>query len=563
MKANEQQQNLADAAGQGLSQVICANAGAGCGKTSSIEIVARQDDAAGKNLMALVFAKRNAEELKMRMPSNVTSSTGHSLAWRARHPDVRSPMANVYRGRLTGNLYYGLRDLIKTAPYNRMARDIADSMKMSPGRVVMLMQAVLRNYSQSSDQEIGVKHIPPEAVRHARMKHVGFGDPDFVPTILLASKVFDLMRDPDGAFPVDHSFYLKLCSLKPPRIDKDRIILDEAQDANPAMLAILEHQIKYGTELLLVGDTYQHVYSFTGAIDVMRYMRENHGEITTTMPLTGSYRFGQQVADAGNVYLQMMGAPFELQGFGKSESVSDSRPPSDLDKLTVLYRTNMAALNDVLDFHRSGELFHVVGGVDDLVGLLDGLTSLRNEGWSKHPEIGLFENWKEIVDYSESTEGVAFRGPIDFIEKNKGDVTQAMNALNSAVVESRASRILCTGHKSKGMEWDNVAINADFQRQMIDMKTGEMNLPDEDELSLMYVAATRAKKNLYACGLFETTQMLIDHLKVEPLTDKELAKRSAAPNLNEAMEMMGRAFSPVIVTEKKGDDNVNLIDNVA
>ena len=62
--------------------------------------------------------------------------------------------------------------------------------------------------------------------------------------------------------------------------------------------------------------------------------------------------------------------------------------------------------------------------------------------------------------------------------------------------QSKAELILSTGHKSKGVEWDNVEIIDDFLniRQELEEKD-ELKIAKE-ELNLLYVAITRAKNSL-------------------------------------------------------------------
>jgi superfamily I DNA/RNA helicase len=55
--------------------------------------------------------------------------------------------------------------------------------------------------------------------------------------------------------------------------------------------------------------------------------------------------------------------------------------------------------------------------------------------------------------------------------------------------------ILSTTHKIKGRDWDNVALADDFLN-IID-KEGATTKQIDDELCIVYVALTRAKKALY------------------------------------------------------------------
>src|SRR5690606_13167694 len=56
--------------------------------------------------------------------------------------------------------------------------------------------------------------------------------------------------------------------------------------------------------------------------------------------------------------------------------------------------------------------------------------------------------------------------------------------------------IVSTAHKAKGLEWDRVRIGDDFKGPKQDTETGELVMPDPEELRLAYVAVTRARREL-------------------------------------------------------------------
>lgn len=56
--------------------------------------------------------------------------------------------------------------------------------------------------------------------------------------------------------------------------------------------------------------------------------------------------------------------------------------------------------------------------------------------------------------------------------------------------------ILSTGHKSKGLEWNNVEIIDDFLNIKQELEEREQIAIAKEELNLLYVAVTRAKNSL-------------------------------------------------------------------
>ena len=82
--------------------------------------------------------------------------------------------------------------------------------------------------------------------------------------------------------------------------------------------------------------------------------------------------------------------------------------------------------------------------------------------------------------------------------------------------------IVTTAHKSKGLQWNNVRIFDDFWGPRMNKKTGEVEMPVDEELRLAYVAVTRAQKKLDSGSL----NWILDYTK----DADELPKK---PNLGE------------------------------
>ncbi|MCW1678140.1 ATP-binding domain-containing protein [Campylobacter jejuni] len=56
--------------------------------------------------------------------------------------------------------------------------------------------------------------------------------------------------------------------------------------------------------------------------------------------------------------------------------------------------------------------------------------------------------------------------------------------------------ILSTGHKSKGLEWNNIEIIDDFLNIKQELEEREQITIAKEELNLLYMAVTRAKNSL-------------------------------------------------------------------
>ena len=104
---------------------------------------------------------------------------------------------------------------------------------------------------------------------------------------ILLPKMHDYWMDilnPQGVNRLEHDHYLKYWSLSNPVINADFILFDEAQDADPIMLSVLNNQ---NAQVIYVGDRHQQIYAFRGAVNAMQSL-----EIAETR-LSQSFRFGQ------------------------------------------------------------------------------------------------------------------------------------------------------------------------------------------------------------------------------------------------------------------------------
>lgn len=559
---NEEQSAILDHLHYRDSQILAVNALAGTGKTTTLKGAA-QYPLERERIRYFVFNKRNADEAQAEFPRNTTVSTAHSFAFRSPHPDGGGTMAEVYGGSqprlFSGSLYGPLRDQMRqSTEFADRIRQIRQELRCSEGRAIMAVQSILRQYCQSADEQIGSQHIAPDLADYIHRQGLQ-GTPKA--TLGTAAWAWDRMRDPFSQFPVDHGGYLKLCSLAPPRIPADTILFDEAQDASPPMLAILKAQLQYGTRLVLVGDTYQHIYDFTGAVDAMKVMREDHPELTTTLPLATSYRFGQDVADAGNHFLRLMGSPYLLVGKGPDSKVVDDAIGN---VHAVLFRGNAGLLQAAVQAVVAGQRIHVVGGTGEIVNLVEAMGRLYKSEFAKHPELSFFDNWFQLAEYAQTPLGSGLAPLVKIVEQNHGRVEDIAQALrNTETDPSRAQYVLSTGHKSKGGQWNNVLLMDDFQRSWLNTNEEEerqYQVPGEDALCLQYVACTRAQTTLYTNGLLDTMERALQEERDYGTAPKVLRER--IPKVLAGLEAWRNpvAASPEAVPESLVMDALREID---
>ena len=235
------------------------------------------------------------------------------------------------------------------------------------------------------------------------------------------------------------------------------------------------------SQQIYVGDRYQQIYSWRGAINAMQEL-----DIKNRCNITQSFRFGQPIADvANNILNHYLSADVEIKGFDKVNSSVERVISPD----AILCRTNGALIGHVLGLLGEGESIAVAGGCKDLISLLKGAKDLINGKETLQRELALFKSWSDVVEYSESDTGADLKLLVKLIKEH--DVDSLISSLKEvdSNSEKNADIVLSTAHKSKGREWGSVELADDF-------RTPKSNGFSDEEVNLLYVAATRAKNKL-------------------------------------------------------------------
>lgn len=168
------------------------------------------------------------------------------------------------------------------------------------------------------------------------------------------------------------------------------------------------------------------------------------------------------------------------------------------------------------------EKLRLLGSIrpERLVAKAENLWENRQIGWTSHVVVESIEflGDQEVVALSTGTgtfvaEGMLshnceqdhggrdLRTLVRVVDEYGPQMVIAM--MNNCQPETVAPVVISTAHKAKGREWSSVRLANDFHVQPHeDKKTGEMKDPPESELRLAYVAVTRAKHELDACGLY-------------------------------------------------------------
>lgn len=475
-----EQQIAIDAFGTGGSLRI--NAYAGTGKTSTLQMLAHSTRRRGQYI---AFNRAIVADAKTKFPDCVDCATTHGLAFKATPQAFKRDMA-----KMTGKV--SAQKLAEILGFRKSWRVDKDHI-LQPRSLAFLIQETIERFAQSGDETILAVHVP----RHGSLSSASEATLAEVQAFATrgAEHVWGRMCDPEDQIPLGFSGFLKRWALTQPQLACDYILLDEAQDTNPVVLEVLRRQ---SAQLVYVGDRYQQIYEWRGAINAMESI-----DTDSSAQLTQSFRFGPEIAAMASRTLAQLGEPVPLRGNPAIDSRVGHCTPD-----AILARTNATVITALIEALNDGRAPHLVGGNGELMTLLRGVQDLRAGTPSDVPEFFGFENWEQVVEYAGTAEGEHLATFVNLVQ-TRGE-RQLMWALGRTVDEDRADLVLSTAHKAKGREWNRVRLMDDFLKSRpARAETPESRKKQEQEeaaeLRLYYVATTRARQVIELPGLMPMT----------------------------------------------------------
>lgn len=473
----DEQRAVVDAFQAGKSVRVVAVAGSG--KTSTVLGLARLEEqrdphAAG---LYLAFNASVAEEARRRAPASLKPMTAHALA---RKYIQKTPHAALL-GKL-GDSSPAWRDTAAAIGSTKIVVQVFDGRKMfnayTIGRYAL---KTVEEFCKTMDSVITTDHVPS-------IKGVSDRSPAYqqlaTHIVPIARRAWANILDPAGsAVRFNHNHYLKLWAMTGPKLrDVNYAILDEAQDANPVIAAIVAGQDHL--RRVVIGDPSQAIYRFTGAVDALSKFPV---DVDTT--LTQSWRFGDAIAEAGNTYLRQLNSPVLVRG---NPAINDDVHFDARDYDAVLARTNGDALSEVMAAQKAGRRVALIGNTEQAVKFCDTARSLQMGAQPNDPEFAAFDDWSQLLEYIENTPNTSDVATMVRLVDEHG-IDRVEQALKGLVTVKRAETVLSTVHRAKGLEFDRVRIHSGFT---VDSDDSSDPADLEDERRLAYVALTRAQRQL-------------------------------------------------------------------
>ena len=315
--------------------------------------------------------------------------------------------------------------------------------------------------------------------------------------------VCSLEVDTDHTYVADGIVTHNCWALTNPQIGSpgDVLLYDEAQDANGALAGVVLSQ-RGRVQLVLCGDPFQELYSFTGSIDAMQNFSVQPG--VRTLPLRESRRFGPDIAAHANGVLNLLdpdsSVPMRLVGIGPDGGqLRDTFTHAEtLAVDAVVCATNRQVVDAIVEHTRAGRRVYSTLDLQDLVALAHdvALVEAGQASECSEPMLRRFTDlvsWREWLKSDPSVEEEAMHAQVALV-RTYGAV--ALEQLARTVVTSRdvADVTVSTIHKAKGGTWEQVLV-----------KMGEVDVEDTAKLRMLYVAMTRARTLVLREVTFVTT----------------------------------------------------------
>jgi len=266
---------------------------------------------------------------------------------------------------------------------------------------------------------------------------------------------------------------------------------------------------------------YKHLPRLTILQDAdLDIMRENIAHMANTI-ITGYYPY-----------------QFEYVPFHGNDDVTSSIHYEPLPAVdAILCRTNKGIIAETIEALGKNLSVHILGGTQQLTYLINSIIQLKLQGYSNHPDLFLFKNFIDLVEYSNSPMGGDIKPILKLIELYGRE--RLLSILESTVEDpNEADVTITTAHKAKGLEWSRVRLANDFK------VPSDQGNPTTEETNILYVAASRALHQLdvskcEACWPYtfdKARKVAYEQWQVDQMTERDtntMFKEVVSKHINE------------------------------
>ena len=518
---------------------VCVIAGAGTGKTRAITHRIAYASAIGtmdpQKVLALTFTARAAGEMRARLRSlgvpTVAARTVHSAALKqllffwptvfgGRTPDLMTSKSGfiteaIRRADLSNSLSVNNRELM---------RDIASEIEWAK-----VSQVAPEDYLDEISKRLTKPRVNPEQVVQLYMAYESIKKQelaiDFEDVLLLCAAMMEEERDVRERVQDQYRYFT----------------VDEYQDISPVQQRLINAWLGTRSDICVVGDPAQTIYSFAGATPVFLNTFTQRFPEAEVIRLTTGYRSTPEITFAANSLLRSASMGQELTAFNshgskplvqgyKDESAEIAGVLSDISQLlttgtqpqeiAVLARTNSQLSSVEREMNRLGIPYQVrnTERFFDRVDVRQFLKQVRQASVIPSDDSSWIDELRTLAQpflAGESIDGIAallhlgreldsdpqfepksLRGYLREVE----DRVQQNNPPTMPVIT------LATLHAAKGLEWERVFLIGASEGilPLISSQSTQnpaSSAPTEalinEERRLFYVGMTRAKADLH------------------------------------------------------------------
>ncbi|KAL2087347.1 hypothetical protein ACEWY4_016175 [Coilia grayii] len=375
-----------------------------------------------------------------------------------------------------------------------------------------VVSQTINTFCASTDAVISSTHVPSQyRNQRGNTEYPDWGKKQKLASIAqnIWNKMVELKPTRETAYHMTHDGYLKLWQLEKPVLEGyDVIFIDEAQDCTPAIMDIMLAQ---PCGKILVGDPHQQIYSFRGAVNALYTVPHTH-----IYYLTQSFRFGPEIAFVGASILNVCkGVKRTLVGTLQKGNVCGTGQTEG--SVAILSRSNVSVFSEAVRLTEDNPQcrIHIVGGVDSfgLKRIMDIWVLMQPDEKRKKENLSIQDafirgfskvrlgGYMGLKRYATNTEDHELEAKLEVVERYHTRLPELIRRIYSCAESdpTRADYILGTVHKAKGLEFDSVMVTDDFMKVTspsdIRALVSKGNMVC-DEWNLLYVAVTRAKRNL-------------------------------------------------------------------
>lgn len=311
-----------------------------------------------------------------------------------------------------------------------------------------------------------------------------------------------MVKDPAGRISYNDQVWLAV-AMGWVRPSFDLVVVDETQDVNAPQLEMVKRLVRKGGRVVVVGDEFQAIYGFRGAVqDGMKIMQRALN--AKTLPMTVTRRCGKAIVRLAQTKV----ADYKAADDAPEGEVLACDQVQLLDQAKVgdaiLSRINAPLMSVCLQLLKRGTPARIEGRDigQQLIGIVKKLNAKSVPDFFKRlarwedKQLGRLKNAKNseakvaaVRDTRETLEAVA-EGCA-----NVGEITARIKGLfqNSDDEGVKPAVVLSSVHKAKGLEFDRVfSLTWTFNK-----RKPKSPAEAQEEQNIYYVAVTRAKSTLF------------------------------------------------------------------